>query len=316
MNPIEETLKCLYKDKRYGELKALYGMFSPRLAEAINTHLLTTLNFPEKERLFERLYIDFQWVDKVPLAKFIKKQSDLYGNPITSKTEIGDMFIQFRHNTVYDNEMKSGSVNHHNRSLIVQAKLADTHPPVVPIGYINRKRANPTSKELKLLEDWPIFDLYETSGNKKPLAKSVEVKTEGPPFAFYGGFNNTDKTWLFGEAKKGKACERTLSSLIEDLAQGSVGKCVKFDDDWSTISSEINRICENRKLPKSIAKKIEPRKKSFAIHDFAVYSFPAQLSAMISELFEKIRSIFAPKKFFVLKIDRVTYEGSNLDQFR
>lgn len=316
MNQIETALKSLYKNKKYGELSSLYKLFDEKLANAIASQLSKDLVLYDSPRAFEKIYVDFQWIDKIPLASFVRKQKDINGNIINNKTEIGDFFIQYRHSNAYGNEYKSGIHQYCHRSLVIQAKLADTDKPVVPIGRISKNKANSTSKELKLLQDWPEFDLYETSGNKYPISKGVTVTTGKVPFAFYGGFTNASKTWSFGVAKNGEICQKSFSEIILELANSDAGKEVDSDRGWEIISFEINKICNNRKLPKSIAKKIESRNKTNSIQSGIIHSFPAQIDELIAWVTNKLSSIFYRRKMLVLTIDRVSYEGSEMMKHR
>ncbi|MDR5907599.1 hypothetical protein [Franzmannia qiaohouensis] len=198
MNVIDRTLRSLYNKQKYGELSSLYKIFNKKLGDAIASVLSEELKLYDSTRAFERIYVDFQWIDKIPLAAFVQPQTDVNGNSIDTETELGDLFIQYRHNNVWDNNGNSGAHQYCHRSLIVQAKLASEDNPRVPIGRVGKNKANPTSKEIKLLEEWPEFDLYETSGSKPPLAKNLVVSKSGLPFAFFGGFQHLAKTGRLG----------------------------------------------------------------------------------------------------------------------
>lgn len=153
LNEIDRALNSLYKNKKYGELSSLYKIFDKKLGDAIVSVLSKELKLYDSTRVFERIYVDFQWIDKIPLASFIQPQTDINGNSIDTKTELGDLFIQYRHNNVWNNNGNSGVHQYCHRSLIVQAKLASEDNPIVPIGRVRESKANSTSKEIKLLEE-------------------------------------------------------------------------------------------------------------------------------------------------------------------
>lgn len=316
MNVIDRTLKALYKKKKYGELSSLYKIFDKKLGDAIVSVLSEELKLYDSARAFERIYVDFQWIDKIPLASFVHPQTDINGNAIDAKTELGDLFIQYRHNNVWGGNGNSGVHQYCHRSLIVQTKLASEDNPTVPIGKVNIRKANSTSKEIKLLEEWPEFDLYETSRSNSPLAKNLVVSRSGSPFAFFGGFSTSSQNWAFGVAKYGEVCRKSFSQLILELAQNNAGKELSTDAAWETVSREITKICGNRNLPPSIAKKVESRNATANLQGGIVYSFPAQLSYWIALFYEKIVSLVRGRKMLVVTIDRVSYEGSEVGQFR
>jgi hypothetical protein len=316
MSLIQTVLRSLYKNKKYGELSSLYKLFDEKLGNAISSQLSSELNLQNTDRYFERIYVDFQWIDKIPLASFVKQQKDLNGNVIANKTEIGDLFIQYRHTNAYGNKAKPEFYQHSHRSLVIQAKLATEDNPIVPIGKVSKNRCNSTSKELKLLEDWPEFDLYETSRSSDPLAKNLSVSKESVPFAYYGGFNNSSKSWSFGIAKNGEVCRDSFEAIVLKLAKGCIGKEIKTDSAWKTISSEITKICNNRKLPPSMAAGIESRNKQTRVNRGILYSFPSPLFNNIFWLFDKISSLFIRKKILVLTIDLVSYEGEEMERYK
>lgn len=316
MSLIQTVLRSLYKNKKYGELSSLYKLFDEKLGDAIASQLSSELNLYNAERAFERIYVDFQWVDKIPLASFVNQQKDINGNIIANKTEIGDLFIQYRHTNAYGNKVESGIHQYSHRSLVIQAKLASEKNPIVPIGKISKNRCNSTSKELKLLEDWPEFDLYETARSSNPLAKNLSVSKGNVPFAFYGAFTNSCKSWSFGIAKNGEVCRNSFEEIILDLAQGNIGKEIKTDSAWETISSEITKTCKNRKLPPSIAAGIESRNRQTRVDGGILYSFPSPLFNRLFWIFDKFISPFISKKILVLTIDRISYEGEKMELHR
>jgi hypothetical protein len=144
MNKIDLTLRKAYSNKKYGELAALYKFFNINVIKAIEGELSSDL--ANSHSYFENLYVDFQWIDKIPLAKLHGEQYDINNNIIENKTEIGDLFIQYRHTLAYSKEGSEEIHSKTNRSLVIQAKISDDIPPVVPIGYVNKQRANSTSR--------------------------------------------------------------------------------------------------------------------------------------------------------------------------
>jgi hypothetical protein len=316
MSTIETVLRSLYKNKKYGELSSLYKLFDEKLGDTIASQLTIDLNLCNSAKIFEKIYVDFQWIDKIPLASFVKTQKDINGNVISNKTEIGDLFIQYRHTNAFGNNGNSEVHKNFHRSLVVQAKLASEDNPTVPIGRISKNRVNSTSKELKLLEDWPEFDLYETSRSSTPIAKNLSVSIGQIPFAFYGGFTNSSKLWSFGIAKNGEVCSNSFSDIILKLAKKEAGKEISTDSAWEIITCEITKTCRNRNIPPSIAKGIESRNKTKSVEGGVFYSFPAPLFNSLRWVFDKRVSLFVRKKMLVLTIDRVSYEGLEMEKHR
>ena len=316
MNLIDKTVKALYRNRRYGELSSLYKLFDDTVLDAISSQLSDDLSLRNSGCAFDKIYVDLQWIDKIPLASFVNPQKDLNDHLITNKTEIGDLFIQYRHINAYQKDSIEEINIYDHRALVIQAKLASEEEPMVPIGYINKQRVNSTSKELKLLEDWPVFDMYETSRSAKPLAKKLSVKANEVPFSFYGGFSNKSKSWFFGKAKNKQVCKESFSSIILALANKKSGKDVKTDTAWETITNEITKSCTNRKMPPSIANKVELRSKSKLINSGVLYSFPAPIIYLVQRGWDKFISLCKGKKMLVITIDKVSYEGLNMNKYR
>lgn len=316
MSLIDKAVKALYGSKKYGELSSLYKLFDETVSDAIASELSDKLNLCNSTRAFDKIYVDLQWIDKIPLASFVTPQKDLNGHKIINKTEIGDLFIQYRHTNAYPIDGNEEVHSYCHRALVVQAKLASVEKPKVPIGYVNRKCVNSTTKELKLLESWPTFDLYETSRSSQPLARGLSVKLDDVPFSFYGGFSNQSKSWFFGKAKYTELCNKSFSDIIVELANNDAGKDVDHDSAWETITSEITKTCQNRKMPPSIARRIESRHKSKGINEGVLYSFPAPLVYIFQRIWDKFLSMFRGKKMLVVTIDRVSYEGINMNKYR
>jgi hypothetical protein len=316
MTLIDKAVEALYGNKKYGELSSLYKLFDNTVSEAISSQLSTDLNLRNSPLAFDKIYVDLQWIDKIPLASFITPQKDLNGHKITSKTEIGDLFIQYRHTNAFDVDGDKEIHPYCHRALVVQAKLASEDKPVVPIGYVNKNSFNSTTKELKLLEDWPDFDMYETSRSGQPVAKNLSVKASNIPFSFYGGFSNKSKSWFFGKAKNAQVCKKSFSDIIVELAKNNSGKDVSNDPAWKTITLEITKTCRNRNMPPLIAGKVESRNKSKLINSGVVYSFPAPFVYLFQRGWARFMSLFRNKKMLVITIDRVSYEGTNMEQYR
>lgn len=314
MNKIDSTLRKIYSNKKYGELSALYQFFNDNLISAIESELSSDL--ANTSGFFENLYVDFQWIDKIPLADFHGEQRDINHNLIEDKTELGDLFIQYRHTFAYPDGKTVGVFPKLNYSLVVQAKISDEIPPVVPVGKVNKKRANSTSKELKLLEHWPEFDLYETARSLKPLVENIHVQPQDNAFSFFAAFNNHSKAWLFGKAKNSQICDLNFSDIIFGLKNQQYGKDIHIDTAWGAIASSITDICQNRKIPQSIANKIESRQKSAHIKDGTVYTFPLNILPFITDCITKITSLFRKKKMLVIFIDRISFEGPAMEKYR
>ena len=88
MSLIDKAMEALYGNKKYGELSSLYKLFDKTVFEAISSQLCNELNLHNSPRAFDKIYVDLQWIDKIPLASFVDPQKDLNGHKITSKTEV------------------------------------------------------------------------------------------------------------------------------------------------------------------------------------------------------------------------------------
>lgn len=304
MNNIDIELNKRYTKSKYGELKAIYELVSDPVIMAIENSI--SKNFRVEKNYHQKIYIDYQWIDKIPLANFTNKELDINNNLIKSKVEIGDIFIQYRKSSPFKNKSKIIVNKFDRRSLVIQAKLSNTKIPNVPIGKLNKNKVNSTSKELKLLEHWPPFDLYETSRSKLSCLKNVQVELEPFNHSFFGGFNNKSKQWHFGFARYGTPCNIKYSELITGLCIGDYGRVFEKEDTaWSQLTEHINSIVHNRKIPKSISDKVQKCRNIRS---------KIQLNSFPSGIFDFFYSIFNRKKMLVIMIDQIDFEGHNIEE--
>lgn len=302
---IDKILRQSYKNRKYNELQAIYELANQEVCKAIKEELEKSLR--HCSTFDQVIYVDHQWIDKIPLAQFVENQVDINGNKIASKVEIGDIFIQFRHSNAFTRPSENVFRTYLKRSAVIQAKISNELFPTVPIAKINSNRSNSTTKELRLLEHWPRFNLYETSRSKMSLIDNIDVKPSDKIKAFYGGFFNSEKMWRFGEAKYNQKCDISYSELMLGICSGVYGKDLGTEDSsWTSLSEHIESITSNRKIPKWISKKRESRNKTISVK---FYSFPYLDLEWIINLITK-------KKLLVLMIDQIDFEGDDIKKLK
>jgi hypothetical protein len=303
---LEDRIRSLYKPKKkYGELAAMDVLFDDRFKKSIRQLFLQDLKSNHSNTYEAR--VDMQWIDKIPVAKFIEPQKDLNGCPIKKKVEVGDLFIQYKKEQRNKKTNELYCIDQHS-SVLVQAKIRKNSHDKVPIGYVSKNKANSTSTQLKLLQDWPMFDLYATARNKTPLAERLKVKKEQRPFAYYGAFSNQDLTWRFGEARHGQACELSFEALFSELKKGTIGKnhlddrytSEVADSSWNQMTEQIDNECMNRTLPRQ---KNKPRTLSTQLN-----CYPQSLIEIIRNWFAEFMNLFTKKKMLVINITVVRKE--------
>jgi len=296
MNNIEKTLKACYGRSEYSELHAVYELTNEKLCKVVTHELETQLR--HEMHYDQNLYIDFIWIDKAPYAKFDPIQNDINSNQILGKVELGDFAIIYRQRQVFQNKNNPEIQNLQKRAAIVQAKLTNENNPFVPIAKLNSKRVTSTSKELKLLEDWPKFHLYKASNSNEVLCRDLKVNNDSSVKALFGGFNNELKTWIFGEAKSTTKCTLRYSDLLYGMLKNSLGKSIDEKDlDWKRLFEQIELVSINRKLSK-----IYDKNEKSAVTRIRV----------CGPLEKFLRFILGKKMFLIILIDQIDYEGHEI----
>ncbi len=244
---IDELIKNQYSNREYKELKALANLFSYNfiynLERILNENCINNDSFSDKYKIQEG------WIDKIPMAEFLNVEYDINKNQIHGRVEIGDFLIVFHH---YFKNKRTNQQDVSSRAVIVQAKIANMAYPKVPIVKIAKNKFSSTSKELKLLSDWPIFNLYKTSKSNEAVQKSLKIIPSYNKAKFAGYYN---KTWYIGNPKALEICSVTLGSLIDDIIRGNEGASFQnnnFQTDWDKLINSIIAICKEYALPPSL----------------------------------------------------------------
>lgn len=304
MNEIDNAINQIYSgSKTYSELGALERLTDRKVLDAIKFDLEQRLVNKKYNR--QKIFVDFEWIDKIPVADFCQTENDKNGNPIEEKVEVGDLFIRYNRKEV--SPIRGEVITRHweNAEIVVQAKKTDEESFFVPITSMSTSKANSTSKELKLLEDWPTFDLYKTARNKLPEKTALSIKKGTNQFAFYGGFSNKNKTWKFGNAKYKEECKLSFSELIKGLVDGTYGKNKldkkNPDSSWNEMSDYIETLCEEQFAPPKLFGENESRRRTTSTELYCCKP--------LFKLFEFLQRHFRKNKFLIISINRVDYEG-------
>ncbi|MBF04849.1 MAG: hypothetical protein CMP76_16325 [Flavobacterium sp.] len=291
---IDNLIGKQYLSGIYGELAALSKLFKDEFLRGLEKILnINSRNEPNYKESFE---VSCGWIDKIPLAKFTGTVTDINGNYIRGKMELGDLLIIYTSNNSFKTKdgIKTDSLA--NRAIIVQAKIANKAFPNVPIGSIRSGRANSTSKELALLSKWPEFDLYQTSKSTIPLLQNLNLDNSKPNAKFAGFFS---RKWYIGKPSYGETCTDSLGDLITGLIKGIEGE--DFDigktGDWNSLIKELVEVCGKYQLPNFIfGKSAGSRFKSMKRTPLILFIFFGF-------------DIFSPRRFPILVINKVTFEG-------
>lgn len=336
-------------DKRYGyrtgggELKQLAKLFSAAFWCEFEALLKNKFINTKNPSFKQEVRVGLGYIDKIPLAKMKPGTADVHGNPITEKTEVGDaafFFIDEYYRT--DGSLHSRSA----RCLILQAKQASTGtlPKAVPIVQLPKRQNNSTLKELALLSTWPTFDLYFSSGSKKPLQSGYEVSgsTVGgltdPPKAWYIGASPSitsawSPRWIAGPSINGAACDETLGSILHSVLENhgklggheAVGKSFNFDParlnavdseltststppNWDDLCHQIILACNSIDLPHHLFRKSAKRGVGIALHVNPLGPILTIAGKFLGAIGRKLR-FWRPRRFSVVIVERRSSEG-------
>lgn len=336
-------------DKRYGhrtgggELKQLAQLFSAafwREFEALLKNKFIRTKGPFKQEV----RVGLGYIDKIPLAKMALGTSDIHGNPITEKTEVGDAAFFF----IDEHYGRDGSLHSRSaRCLILQAKQASTGtlPKVVPIVHLPKKQNNSTLKELALLSTWPTFDLYFSSRSKNPLQTDYDVSSSSvvgvvdPPKAWYIGASPAvtpawSPRWIAGPSVNGAACDQTLGSILHAVLEtrgwlgGSeaVGKSFHFDParlkgvdsklaitntppNWDDLCHQLILACNSIDLPHHLFRKSARRKVDIVLHANPLGPIFTTAGEFLRAIGRKLE-LSKPRRFSVVIVERRSGEGA------
>lgn len=292
---INELISSLYNKNKYSELEALSKLFNKEFLRRLER--LLNRSCRNEEYFRESYKISYGWIDKIPLAKYTNPTSNINNITIEGKTELGDIIFIYTH-TNKDNTGKSLNRIFDTRASLVQTKIAKKAFPVTPIVKMS-KRICSTSKELKLLSDWPEFDLYKTSKSSIPELRKLNLDIKERNRKFSGYFS---KNWYFGNPQINSICDKTFGKFIVDLINGIEGQSFENKSnttDWNRLVNKIISICGEYNLPPYIKGIRKPR--FFDLNYF--YSTPILL------YFYFFLGFIPRKKFHVLIINKVSEEG-------
>lgn len=234
-----------------GELKQLARLFSPSFST--NLEALLKAEFKTNNSFYNReITVELSYIDKIPVASFNPPITDIHGQSITERTEIGDAALFF-----IDKKYGNGQwFSVEARGLIFQAKQASSAnlPKHVPIVPLPTNQNNSTLKELALLSAWPTFDLAFTGGSGDFIQEGYSIVYQNgtvPPHGWYIGAspktnNPWSPRWIAGPSNSGAPCDQTLGSLlfavIEDRGEinGIPRVGAKFAYDETRLTSANN----------------------------------------------------------------------------
>ncbi len=291
---INELVSSIYPSKKYGELDALSRLFSKIFL--LGLEQILNYGCRDEECFKEKYNVSVGWIDKIPLASFIYKEKDIHDNLIKGKVEIGDLLLVYTHSQTFEDKGKRVIQSLDMRAVIIQAKISKTKFPTVPITKLYKSRVTSTSKELKLLSEWPLFDLYKNSRSKSKELENINLSRD-KACAMFSGFY--DKKWYCGEPDLGNICKLSLGELFTNLINGSFGSKFNPDtknlNDWDRLIDKLLKLCGNYQLPGYIFGKNKSRLQTTG----TLSCNPIGLSL----------DFFVKKKFPVLVINRIFFEG-------
>lgn len=284
---IDDLIDGLYvKEKGSGELRHLARLFSRDFLIGFGD--LLRKDFVRSTGPYkQKVEVSIGYIDKIPVAEFNPPVTDIHGQPITRRTELGDAVFFF-----IDIDVKRDGSEHvvFASNLILQAKEADNDklPKIIPIVRLPTTPDDSTLKELALLSNWPPFDLYISGNSNDPLQRGYSIEkttTAGPqPNAWYIGAPPTLSShwiphWIAGPSQNSAPCDQSIGSLLYAILEkrgnlpntNGVGKKFDFDrtrlnptgrayqldthaspPNWDDLCHQIILTCNKNDLPKSL----------------------------------------------------------------
>lgn len=238
---IDKIIEELYSQQTMQELDALSLLISDEFLSKLENQLNSEAR--EFEYFTENFKVSLGWIDKIPLVNFTTQTFDINKNQINSKVELGDLLFIYN-----QNDTTNGRKRH--TASIIQAKSANNITFHVPIAQLNNYKVTSTSKELALLSQWPVFDLYKTSTSSKPELNNLYVKQCDKKSKFMGYYN---RIWLCGKPQLNEPCNITLGKHITDIIKFIDGEEFSTEPvtDWDILINKLIIICKSYSLPKS-----------------------------------------------------------------
>jgi hypothetical protein len=296
---INQLISTLYTKEKYSELRALSKLFSAVFLRKLE--LILNEGCRNEKHFMEKYKIGLGWIDKIPLASFTQKTFDINEPLIKGKVELGDFMLVYAHEQRFLKNEKPEVQIIQSRALIVQAKLGKMKNLKTPIGKLNKSKSNSTSKELALLSNWPVFDLYKTSASKDKLLSSLQLKKGESNAKFSGYFN---QNWFCGNPKYLEACNDTLGEVIVNVMNGKEGSNFTLGSsgtDWDKLINTLLGLCKDYDFPKSHSEGNQSR---------LVGDIESGIKSIICFFFFfSRRVVYTKKKFPVLTINRISFEG-------
>ncbi|WP_143707478.1 hypothetical protein [Uliginosibacterium sp. TH139] len=270
--------------------KRYFDSYWSKVGNALSNYFNAPKSAPVNSK--RKLNVGIGWIDKGPYAKFNPAQA-----PITQRVEVGDAALFF----VSKNTHRGGTTIN-ARCLILQAKVGQ---PRIPIAIPKSDPNDSTKKELKLLEEWPTFDLYKGSNSQKNvLAKNITLAKHHTNIMPYGWFIGADpkcqrphgQFWLAGPAVSNAECETTFGSLLEhflganQIQHAGLNKNVNVghefaynakhlvnlrngqnstSSDWNELCHQLLALIPDRSIPKNASGTIaSPGRAGVRLHSF------------------------------------------------
>ena len=209
---IDEAIWRHFKGRELGgsELSLLARLFSGNHFLLDLKGLLQSKMRNSGSGFSEEADVRMAWIDKRPYAQMTG----------CKRVEIGDsaiFYIQSSSTTTTASRIDKA------RAVILQAKVHDKIDfiPLVPVT----ERSKSTALQLKLLSNWPRFDLYQSTRGASRLANDVQIDTSLAGYAWFMATPRNAPTvsaqiswwrspWMCGEPAQGASFNHTLGELM------------------------------------------------------------------------------------------------------
>lgn len=272
---IDQLLWDLYRPLYGKELSRVYQLFKGDTFLRGLTEILKK-SIPESSRSRHEIEVKIGWIDKRPYALM---------SGATNRVELSDaVFFHIEKNR-----------SHHitaSKCLLLQAKITDHKDqltqPKVPVNPSKPSKDSSTFRELRLLSQWPEFQLFDHSRSKRPRATSIDISSsDRHPVGNYphGWFMATPERvptdspaawpspWMCAPAIDQQDCLESLGSLLikffnstfpgrfasvnggrdftldaRDLAPNRTPTC----QNWDRLCVEILRAIKGEEIPRSL----------------------------------------------------------------
>lgn len=304
---IDEAIWRHFKGRKLGgsELSLLARLFSGNHFLLDLKGLLQSKMRKSGPGFSEEADVRIAWIDKRPYAQMTG----------CKRVEIGDsaiFYIQSSSTTTTAPRIDKA------RAVILQAKVHDKIDfiPLVPVT----ERSKSTALQLKLLSNWPRFDLYQSTRGASRLANDVEIDTSLAGYAWFMATPRNAPTvsaqvswwrspWMCGEPAQGASFTHTLGELMVNflnppdrgnprpgqhhpglpfaLAIADLNSRVEpASKGWDRLCIELLRSADRSQLPPHLFPNQSSQK---ALKSISISSFPG---LDFDELWEKIIRVF------------------------